>query len=265
MRTHIAELGSPQQAWASPDASSVAIHNHHASAGHLQQQQHLQQQLTDCPGSFWLPSRDQTAELVDKFLGDLNHVRHLVHDASLRRLVADVFDSRPHVPAGPVVVLSSVFSLVASTWTADDPAKVQSIASAAEAQARTEFWTRIAYEVSERCQANGEASLDILQGLAILCFTILNLEGLTLRALQGLSRTVTLARHLGLHRIDDPREEASPAVRLTGISAEVARRIWWHLSAVDWYVILQNILPPLLSHPLFAKSAQGIANLETTR
>lgn len=199
----------------------------------------------ESPGCFWLPSRAQTAELVNKFLGDLNHVRHLVHDSTLRALVADVFDSCPRVPAGSVILLSSIFSLVAASWTADDPARVKSIPDAAEAQAKTEFWMRIAYEVSERCQANSEVSLEMIQGLTILCFTILNIEGLTLRALLSLSRAITMGRHLGLHRIDDPREDASPAAGMFGIRAEVARRLWWHLSAVDWYVISHSHSPSL--------------------
>ncbi|KAM5347760.1 hypothetical protein ACJ41O_007584 [Fusarium nematophilum] len=170
-------------------------------------------QPVDHPACVWLPTQDETQVLVNKYTADLNYSSHIVHGPSLRRLVTEIPNNCPQVPADAVILLLSVFAFVATSWTASDAEMVKLFPSITEALAQAEAWRTTAFDILERCQRNSEISLEIVQGLTLLSLTMLGFEGITSHVTVTLARAIATSRQLGLHRLDQ-RDDASSGERM---------------------------------------------------
>jgi hypothetical protein len=173
---------------------------------------------------------------VNKYIVELNYMNYIIHGPSLRKLVIEAYGCGPQISAGPVVLLLAIFAFVARTWAHDDADLAKLFPHCAQAQTQASSWTTTAFDVLEQCYRNSEVSLELVQGLSILNFAILYLNGLTSQGAVTLAKTIAMCRQLGLHRIDHPSDKASPQDNpdLYGVRAEVGRRVWWRLATVDW-------------------------------
>ena len=74
-----------------------------------------------------------------------------------------------------------------------------------------------------------------------------NLEGANSRTRTGMSLSLGIARDLGLHRLDHPTfRRHHPLEVADKIDLEIKRRIWWHLSVTDWYVLMKPLVKAML-------------------
>ncbi|KAG9189634.1 hypothetical protein G6011_06502 [Alternaria panax] len=70
-----------------------------------------------------------------------------------------------------------------------------------------------------------------MQGIIILSYVICNIEGLSLRYRALIPTGLLLGREMGLRRTDHQPNVPTADT----LEAEIGRRVWWYLTATDWY------------------------------
>lgn len=167
-------------------------------------------------------------------------MHHIVHNPSLCNLVNEVYDALDQgtqVPLCSVVLLLAVCANVTYSWTQADNETAKLFTDAAEANAQAIIWLKGTMDVFDVAQRNVQAELESAQGLIILSFVLLNIEGISTRARNYLFQAISISRELGLHRLDHPLNTSTGHPKAySGIRAEAARRVWWYLVGLDWSV-----------------------------
>ncbi|KAM5382809.1 hypothetical protein ACJZ2D_002200 [Fusarium nematophilum] len=185
----------------------------------------------------WLPNREETRLLVDKYAAEITYMHHIVHNPSLRNLVDEVYDileQGAQVPLCSVFLLLSVCANVTYSWTPSDNDATRLFSDFHAANIQSLGWLKSALDVFDVAQRSAVISLESAQGLVILSFVLFNLEGISQRGRTSLFQAITICRELGVHRLDYPHNSTcGQANRLTGVKAEVARRVWWYLVGLD--------------------------------
>lgn len=91
-----------------------------------------------------------------------------------------------------------------------------------------------AQKALERGRYMSEISLQAVQAMILLSFHIGHLDGFSSHTRMLQSSAFTMARSLGLHRIDAPNSSHSISTQSELIDLEMGRRVWWHLACTDW-------------------------------
>ncbi|KAF5027044.1 hypothetical protein F66182_852 [Fusarium sp. NRRL 66182] len=181
----------------------------------------------------WLPEREETRVLVNKYTTVITYLHHVIHCPSVSNLVDVVYDS---IERGENIQLCSVFLLLAIctkvtySWTVIDNDRTELFSDFLQANNQAFSWLKSALDVFDAAQRRADIALESAQGLVIISFVLMNLEGISVRARNYLFQAITIGRELGLHRLDHPH---NPSVHLSGLKAEVGRRVWWYLVATD--------------------------------
>lgn len=177
--------------------------------------------------------------MVQNYSDEITYFHHIVHINSLWPTIDkmyDAIDGLARVDLGTAILTLSICTSVTFAWHTrnDDTRKLFS--SPDEAHAQTYHWLRVTLDVLDHADRVIHASLESIQGIIILFFVACNVEGISQRARALVSRTITIARELSLHRIDSQYTcGASPVAQMSEARAEIARRVWWYLVATDWY------------------------------
>ena len=94
-------------------------------------------------------------------------------------------------------------------------------------------WTKATLDVLEHSRRTSPGAIEDVQATIILSFVMYQLEGFSVRARSLSFHAFTMARELGLHKIDSPKEtERTAAMGI--VQAEVSRRVWWNIVSTDW-------------------------------
>ncbi|UPL02677.1 hypothetical protein LCI18_013611 [Fusarium solani-melongenae] len=184
----------------------------------------------------WLPERQETKRLVDKYICDISFIHHVIHGPSVRRLVDQVYDTISQgnpAPMGAIALLLAIFANATCLWTAQDLSR-NLFCGVSEARSQASLWQKAGIDVLDHIQQSPHISLESTQALVILCYSVVNLEGVSIKYRALFSRAITMARELGLHCIDSPRQIFGSRSGFTKLEAEVGRRIWWYLCSTDW-------------------------------
>ncbi|RSL43309.1 hypothetical protein CEP54_015142 [Fusarium duplospermum] len=184
----------------------------------------------------WLPDRQEAKRLVDKYISDISFIHHVIHGPSVRRLVDQAYDTINQgntAPMGPIALLIAIFANSTCLWTAQDLSR-NLFCGVSEARSQASLWQKAGIDVLDHIQQSPHVSLESTQALVILCYSIVNLEGVSVKYGALFSRAITMARELGLHCIDSPRQVLGHRSGFTKLEAEVGRRIWWYLCTTDW-------------------------------
>ncbi|EEU35996.1 uncharacterized protein NECHADRAFT_21902, partial [Fusarium vanettenii 77-13-4] len=184
----------------------------------------------------WLPERQETKRLVDKYISDISFIHHVIHGPSVRRLVDQVYDTINQgnpAPMGPIALLLAIFANATCLWTPQDLSR-NLFCGVSEARSQASLWQKAGIEVLDHIQQGPHVSLEATQALVILCYSVVNLEGVSIKYRALFSRAITMARELGLHCIDSPRHVFGNRAGFTRLEAEVGRRVWWYLCTTDW-------------------------------
>ncbi|KAM5360633.1 hypothetical protein ACJZ2D_013593 [Fusarium nematophilum] len=187
----------------------------------------------------WLPERQDTTRILDKYLHDISFIHHVIHAPTVKLQVDrvhDAVDLGRQPPMGPVALLLAIFANATGLWTARDLSR-NLFWSVSEAHSQASVWQRAGLDILDHLQQDSHVSLEVAQAMVILCYSVVNLEGVSAKFRGLFSRAVTMARELGLHCIDSPQRLLSPgAPRFTPLEAEIGRRVWWYLCSSDWIV-----------------------------
>ncbi|KAF5543513.1 zinc finger transcription factor YRR1 [Fusarium mexicanum] len=185
----------------------------------------------------WLPQRHETKVLLHKYTSVITFMHHIVHNPSLYKLVDEVYDA---VEKGTQVSLCSVLLMLAVctnvtyAWTAVDNNMTPLFSDYKEANNQSFGWLKSTFDVFDASQRRSEIGLELAQGLIIVCFVLLNVEGVSSRARSCFFNSITICRELGLHRLDHPHNPPSVQIpQLSPLKMETARRVWWYLVGTD--------------------------------
>jgi len=74
--------------------------------------------------------------------------------------------------------------------------------------------------------------------MVMLTFLFYHMEGFTCRVRLMHSSAITMARSLGIHKIDIPTNQPQTPERADIIDREIRRKVWWHLTSTDWILSL---------------------------
>lgn len=162
----------------------------------------MAQHLPTVTNRFYIPA------IVDQVYADLDQCRQM--------------------RAGPVILLMSIFIAVTYSWVVDDRMN-NLFPTSEEAHGQAIHWMRAVDAVSSALGSSQTASLETVQGLVITSFVAANIDK-SQRSRLLLCLSATLARELGLHRIDHP----SQATVANTAQAEMGRRLWWSICMLDW-------------------------------
>ncbi|KAF4449304.1 Zinc finger transcription factor YRR1 [Fusarium austroafricanum] len=175
--------------------------------------------------------------LVHKYISVITYMHHIVHSPSLLKLVDEIYDAiekGEKVQLCPVFLMLAVCTNVTYAWTATDNSMTPLFSDFSEANNQSFGWLKSTFDVFDASQRNSEAGLESAQGLIIVSFVLLNLEGVSMRARNCLFNSITICRELGLHRLDHPHNPPSVQMpQYSPLKMEIARRVWWYLVGTD--------------------------------
>lgn len=167
-------------------------------------------------------------------------MHHIIHGPSLHKLVDEIYEAIHHeatISLPSIFLLLSIFSNVTYSWTKADNDKTGLLSESTRADEKAVDWLKGALDVFDVAQRKGQVSLESAQGLIILAFVLFNTDGVSARSRGYLFQAITICRELGLHRLDYPDNYAMGSMSTyTKLQAEIARRVWWYLVGMDWYV-----------------------------
>ncbi|KAK1148448.1 hypothetical protein N8T08_009451 [Aspergillus melleus] len=188
-------------------------------------------------GSFCLPRSDEARRLLDKYIRDVTFIHHVIHVPTVRALVDGIYEDiesqkqpKPH----HVVLLYGIIASSIYSWTEQD-ADLPFCRNGEEATEKSALWVKSALDLLDYLRRASSQSLEEIQAIIIASFVVCHLEGPSARYRDLITSAITMARELGLHKIDIPNDTDATDERSRGpVEAEVSRRAWWYLVSTDW-------------------------------
>lgn len=181
-----------------------------------------------------LPSRELALECLDLYEVDIDLVHPILHIPSVRDMIHAVYDElalgRP-VDSGSMALVLVICACV-SLWELHDTFRLTPSNSSARP---SEVLATQAMFAVDNAHVSSQSSIEAVQASILLCFHVCHLEGFSPHARGLYSRAFTMARGLGLHKIDAPTSVPRGSTQTDLIETEVGRKVWWHLAATDWY------------------------------
>lgn len=195
----------------------------------------------------WLPTEHEALALFEEYIASTGTVYHILHFPTTRQLIKDIYArlSR-HQKVGPahLALLLSVAATGAYFWSPAISMQGRLFQSSSQAEDCSNFWMKWAMDVLENNRRTIFPSVEDLQATILICHLITNLEGFGARARFLYSTGLNMARDMGLHIIDSPRNRKKPGSEEGHIAIEVKRRLWWYIASSDWYVRTLSLFSP---------------------
>lgn len=183
----------------------------------------------------FLPLHSEACTIVNNFTSDWTVVSPVVHIPTLllciQTIYSDIQNQKPVSLADLLLYFGMIASVTHSSSLGDDISML--FDSHEEAVAQCPTWIDAAFAMSDEFKRRGLTSLVCLQAQTILLKVSCYMEGSSVRNRNLGSTSITMARELGIHRIDLPGEKRSSAFK-SEIEVEIARRVWWDNATLDW-------------------------------
>ncbi|KAI9039781.1 uncharacterized protein KD926_009124 [Aspergillus affinis] len=188
-------------------------------------------------GFFCLPRSDEARRLLDKNIRDVTYIHHVIHVPSVRALVDGIYedvDNRKQPKPHHVVLLYGIIASSIYLWTEQDM-DLPFCRNGKQATEKSALWVKSALDLLDYLRRASSQSMEEIQGIIIASFVVCHLEGPSARYRDLITSAITMARELGLHRIDIPNDaDATDECSRDPLEAEVGRRVWWYLVSTDW-------------------------------
>jgi hypothetical protein len=91
-----------------------------------------------------------------------------------------------------------------------------------------------ALDVLDRCRRTTSGSLEEVQAYMLMTFVVWQQDGFSARGRSYLATAASIARDIGLHRIDDGPESDTGLTHRIKVSREMKRRVFWYMTSADW-------------------------------
>ncbi|KAI2469132.1 hypothetical protein F4781DRAFT_236260 [Annulohypoxylon bovei var. microspora] len=175
--------------------------------------------------------------LFRSFESHLDPMCSILHIATVRTLIKTLclkLSQGEPVPPEQAALLLSIFALSAFFYQPSESSEVA--ATEQDAVNLSKALCKGALDVLDHSRRNTSGTLEDVQAYIIMSLVIFHLDGFSARGRLMLTTAVSIARDLGLNRLD--AEDESPAedeysVRAS-IDREVKRRVFWHITTEDW-------------------------------
>lgn len=194
-----------------------------------------------------LPLREEARQLIDKYLDDISFIHQVTHARSVKRRADEVYsaiDSGQCPSIETIALLLAIFANSTNQWGTRDMSRCL-FSSVSDAHSQALSWQKAGLDVLDHLQRDSHVSLEATQAMILLCYSVVNLEGVTIKFRNIFSRAVAMARELGLHCIDLPRRLLSLVTpKHSLLEAEIGRRVWWYLCSTDWSGNVSSLRQP---------------------
>lgn len=185
--------------------------------------------------SILLPSQIDAVVLMQRYFEHVDYHHHILYSPTVRPLVSRVYASLPseqYYSPGRIALLLTIFASTAYFWRLTPIAR-HLFRSPPEALEAGRVWGIAALDVLELSRRVGMSSLEDVQAMIIASSLFYHTEGYSSRTRAIQNMALTMARDLGLHRVDFPQRPICGSAS-AAIENEMKRRVWWHLAAKDW-------------------------------
>ncbi|KAJ3579146.1 hypothetical protein NPX13_g1426 [Xylaria arbuscula] len=188
-------------------------------------------------GIIMLPLYETAVILYNYFEDNLSHMCPILNFLTIRSLIKSIYtrisQKQPILPS-PAALLLSSFAL--SAFFHHPIGNIQQVTSIEDATILSKYWSRGALDALEHSRRNTSGTLEDVQALIIMSYVMYHLDGFSARYRHLSSTAISMARDLGLHRLDADQglpTNQNPNLQVL-IDREVKRRVYWHLIASDW-------------------------------
>ncbi|KAK4502646.1 hypothetical protein PRZ48_006072 [Zasmidium cellare] len=213
----------------SPNASHEVLQIHLRTADQLVFDAEHQRQSEDI--SF--PTHDVVTACLDLFETHLDAIQAVMHLPSVREMVRQLYadhNAGLTVSSGAVALVLSICAAMGA-WELDWDFLFPRSSSPAQVSA---LITQEALSALEHARRSSQISIEAIQATILLTFQFCHYEGLSPHPRLLHASAYTMARELGLHRIDALNPEPPVSTLANVIELEVTRKVWWHLTCTDW-------------------------------
>lgn len=183
-----------------------------------------------------LPPHHVAAAYLAAYEEHVDAVQPIMHVPSVREMMEDVYEkllARQPVTRGPIALILAICAYVELWEVHQTPLLFHSHTT----RKASSILANQALYALESARMSSQVSIEVVQATILLMFHLGHVEGISSQARLLHSSAVTIARALGLHRIDAPNRKSSGDTQADIIKTEVGRRVWWHLACTDWYVL----------------------------
>lgn len=168
--------------------------------------------------------------------------QHIIHVPTVQRAIENLYDKLQvgqKVGANETVLLLSILASISSYWSPSDlPSSEVIFDSVQDALRIANHWLKTTLDVFEHVKRAATSSLGTVQAYLLMIFLIYHMEGFSPKSRALLSAALSTAKDLALHRTDSSRNAVLNPSKADIVDIEMRRRVWWHLSCTDWFVML---------------------------
>lgn len=199
---------------------------------------HLSRQRWGLPTSvIYLPYKEQATAFLDVYQRHIEFLHHVTYSPHVYRTLNEVYEivsSNGTPPPGSVALLLSIFASTAALKFAVGLADEIPDIRTTEAESLCTIWAKAALDCLDYSRRVGRTSMEDLQAMITTFFLMYNLEGFSSRSRSSMGMAISIAKELGLHRVDHSDSRQYYDNVADKVELEVKRRVWWHLAATDW-------------------------------
>ncbi|KAK6952646.1 hypothetical protein Daesc_004936 [Daldinia eschscholtzii] len=184
------------------------------------------------------PAYREATLLFQNFESHLDHMCRILHIPTIRSLIKTVYmrlGQGESVPLGQAGLLLSIFALSAFFYRCSENSDIAS--DEQEAVHLSKVIGKAALDVLDYSRRNTSGTFEDVQAHIFMSLLYFHLDGFSARGRLLSTMAASMARDLRLHRLDAADER--PAEKEAGVRAlidlEVRRRVFWHITAEDWY------------------------------
>jgi hypothetical protein len=187
-----------------------------------------------------LPPKEQGTILLEHFVDTLHANFEVLHVPSIRNMLQKIYWNLGRKQLPSMVDLLLLSSIFAGSMLATTSEILERLDSTKEDSTRDfSTYCRLAMSVLDNLDHPLPLSTTALTGAATLAFVLSNSEGPSTRLIGLRSRCLAMARAMQIHRLDTARSREERRQKgCDMIEIEVQRRLWWHMVATDWSVLI---------------------------
>jgi hypothetical protein len=172
--------------------------------------------------------------LRQNYEANLDSMCKIIHIPSLRSTL-EGFYLRLHeqgVDPGLAALFLSLFALSAFFYPSSQQSDVTK--SNDEAVKLSRALAKSALDVLDHCRRMTAGSLEEVQAYMLMTFVVWQHDGFSARGRSYLAAAASIARDIGLHRLDEQIVTGIELTHRMKIDREMKRRIFWYVASADW-------------------------------
>ncbi len=185
------------------------------------------------------PEFKVAALLLQSYESSVDYIVRILHLPTVRSVIKSFYLRLDHgetVPTGQAALLLSIFALAAFFYEPSESSKVAT--NPQDHLHLSKVFCKGALDVLDFSRRNTSGTLEDVQAYIIMTVVTFYLDGFSARGRLLMMSATTIARDLGLHRLDAENEffgQKTESVR-DFIDREVKRRVFWFITSTDWFV-----------------------------